>query len=395
MKKAFIYGADISSLASLEALGATFKNTDGQAEDLFVILKSTGFQAIRLRLFVNPYSEDGEPYGGGTNDLPRTLALAKRANMHGFPVILNFHYSDFWADPGKQIPPKDWQLALFDELLNRINIYTTETLEAFREEKINLSHIQIGNEVTNGMLWPDGALDKNAEYLKQMANRIDKRWAPYTNIEISEDETGGDGYFALGSFLNAGIRAAKKVYPESKIIIHLDRGGSKAVYESFFKTIYPLLVELDVIGLSYYPYWHGSFSDLAENVRFLKANYKEEIMIMETSYAYTGEENEQPYVVSNTKTPVPAGFPPYSKAGQAEYLKRLFNQVSELDIAGLVYWEPAWISVPGDTWATAAGRAYINEEDKADGNEWANQALFDADGHALPALSAYLNYKKE
>lgn len=394
MKHEFTYGADISSLASLEQLGATFKTKEGATKDLFVLLKEAGFTSIRLRLFVDPYSEEGEPYGGGTNDLARTLSLAKRANLNGFPVVLNFHYSDFWADPGKQIPPKAWQNALFDELLVRINRYTTETLEAFRKENINISHIQIGNEVTNGMLWPDGKLYETAEYKRQMAGRIDKRWAPYTNIDITENEA-GEGYFTLGAFLNAGINAAHKIYPESKIIIHLDRGGDKPLYEKFFRNIHPLLLDFDVIGLSYYPYWHGSFSDLKENVRYLQANFKEEIMIMETSYAYSGAETNEPFVVTNSKVPVPEAFPPYTKEGQAQYLTALFKTVNELEIAGVYYWEPAWIVTPGDTWATEAGRIYINETHKASGNEWGNQALFDEKGDPLPALYTYLNYKKE
>ncbi|HZJ89639.1 MAG TPA: glycosyl hydrolase 53 family protein [Bacilli bacterium] len=394
MKHHFTYGADISSLASLEELGATFKDKDGTTKDLFVLLKDAGFTSIRLRLFVDPYSLDGEPYGGGTNDLARTLSLAKRANAHGFPVVLNFHYSDFWADPGKQIVPKAWQQMHFDELLGQINNYTLEVLQAFRAENINISHIQIGNEVTNGMLWPDGRLYETEEYVRHMAGYIDKRWAPYTNIDIKENEA-GEGYFTLGCFLNAGINAARKIYPESKIIIHLDRGGDQALYQEFFTNIHPLLLDFDVIGLSYYPYWHGSFSDLTENVRYLQANYKEEIMIMETSYAYAGEDGDKPFVVTNTKTPVPDGFPPYTKDGQAAYLTMLFKKVRALEIAGLYYWEPAWIVVPGDSWATAAGRAYINESDKEDGNEWGNQALFDQTGAPLPALYAYLNYLKE
>ena len=366
----FIYGADISSLMTLEARGVTFKDANNQVNDLFIILKDAGFKSIRLRLWVNPQSIDGEAYEGGNNDLEVTIALAKRAYSHGFKIVLDFHYSDFWADPGKQFMPKAWEALSFSELVRIMYMYTASVLQRFTEAKIPLHYVQVGNEITNGILWPHGKLfAKNALI------------------------TGG--YERLSALLNSGIKAVREFSPQSKIIIHLDRGGDVNLYKEFLSAMYPLLSPFDIIGLSYYPYWHGTFSDLQANITYLQSNYVEDIMIMETSYAYNGKQSDEPYVVSDEKTPVPARFPPFTPDGQKMFMHMLLTFAAENALAGIFYWEPAWLVAPGDTWASKAGREYIEETHKADGNEWGNQALFTKDGTPLPALYTFKHIKKE
>lgn len=369
MNKSFIYGVDLGSLQSIEQKGATFKNERQENEDILAILKRSGVQSIRLRLFVDPTSKEGKPYGGGDNTLDSTLNFAKRAQKAGFLLILDFHYSDFWADPGKQFIPKGWPTTL-EALKAKVFSYTKDVLLVFKNAGIFFTHIQVGNEITNGMLWPVGRL--------------------YTDKTLVKD-----GFRHLSVLLNSAILAVRDVFIDTKVIIHLDRGGDKELYEHFFTNLLPLLEPIDVIGLSYYPYWHGSLTDLAENISNLQAKFPYEIMIMETSYAYTGKEEGHPFVVTDSKTPVQDGFPPYTPAGQKSYLKTLFKLAFDLKIAGLFYWEPAWIYVEGDTWATKEGRAYTNESEKSDGNEWANQALFNELGEALPALFAYNEFKEE
>lgn len=366
----FMFGADISSYPRLKALGVTYFNVHGEKEDLLILLKNAGVRAIRLRLFVDPYDKDKKPYGGGTNDLLTTIAFAKELKRHGFQLVLDFHYSDFWADPGKQFVPKAWQNLSYEALEEKLYLYTKETLDRFDEEGIHFEYIQIGNEITNGFLWPHGKLFEGSEPL------------PF-------------GYRKLARLLNAAIRGARSAMKESKLIIHLDRGGDLVLYETWFKTMIPLLLPFDVIGLSYYPYWHGTFDDLKANMLNLKNNFKQTLMIMETSYAFSGEEGGAPFVVSHTKTP-PNLFP-YSEAGQEAYLFALFALVDTLGLAGVFYWEPAWLLTPPLTWATKAGMNYIKEWHKKEGNEWANQALFSFNGKALGGLNAYLNYwgKKE
>ena len=361
----FIFGTDISSYAELKALGVTYFNAFGEKEALPILLKNAGVRAIRLRLFVDPYDKDKKPYGGGTNDLISTLALAKELKEYGFDLVLDFHYSDFWADPGKQFLPKAWQHLSYEGLEERIYTYTMDALTAFLDEGITFTHIQIGNEITNGLLWPHGKLFEGEEPV------------PF-------------GYPKLARLLNAGIRAARHVMPMSKLIMHLDRGGDLTLYETWFKTMVPLLLPFDVIGLSYYPYWHGTLNDLKENVNNIQQNFNHSLMIMETSYAFNAEEGSYPFVVNATKTP-PTTYP-FSPQGQERFLLDLYALADTLQLEGVFYWEPAWLLNPPLTWATKAGMKYIKEWHKKEGNEWANQALFSFDGKALPGLYAYLNY---
>lgn len=370
MKDKFLYGMDISSLLSLETQGAKFYDETGSKQDLLVILKDSGVESIRLRLWVDPTSPDGITYGGGGNDLNTTLILAKRAYNLGFSIVLDFHFSDFWADPAKQFMPKDWENLSFNELVSTVEKYTEMVIDEFNKLKIKLAYIQVGNEIPNGMLWPHGQLyDKGGNLIS-------------------------GGHKRLSHLINAGISAIRKASPESKIIIHLDRGGDVKMYEDYFKVMHPLLSKFDIIGLSYYPYWHGTLTDLGTTIDFLKQNYQEEVMIMETSYGFDSEARHGPFVVTAAKTPRIDTFPPYTVAGQAEYLAMLFKFILSHKVDGLFYWEPAWIPIKGDTWATKEGIKYIKEDHKEEGNEWANQALFDYTGHPLPALYVYKNYLK-
>ncbi len=370
MEHNFIYGADISSLLTLEARGITFKDANNQVSDLFVILKDAGFKSIRLRLWVDPKSNDGAAYEGGNNDLEVTVALAKRAYSHGLKIVLDLHYSDFWADPGKQFIPKAWHTLAFSELVRIVYMYTASVLKRFDNEKIPLHYVQVGNEITNGILWPHGKL-------------------------FEENTLITGGYERLSALLNSGIKAVREFSPQSKVIMHLDRGGDVNLYKEFFSVMYPLLSPFDIIGLSYYPYWHGTFNDLQTNITYLQSHYVEDIMIMETSYAYSGEKGDEPYVVSDENTPAPDGFPPFTLDGQKQFMHMLLIFAAENEIAGVFYWEPAWLVAPGDTWASKAGREYIGETHKNDGNEWGNQALFTNEGTPLPALYAFKEIKKE
>ncbi len=370
MKNKFLYGMDVSSLLSLETQGAKFFDYHGKEDDLLIILKESGVESIRLRLWLDPFSPEKVSYEGGRNDLNTTLILAKRASKVGFSIVLDLHYSDFWADPGKQIMPKAWNGLSFEELLLTVELYSEKVIYQFHEANINLAYIQVGNEITNGILWPHGRL---------------------------YDEDGNlypDGYKRLSEILNAGIRGVRKASPESKIIIHLDRGGDVKLYKDFFGAMHPLLLKFDVIGLSYYPYWHGTFTDLGKTIDFLKENYEEEVMIMETSYAFNTTSGYGPFVVTETKTPQISGFPPYTIKGQVEYLALLFNFIIDHKVDGVFYWEPAWVPLLHDTWASLEGMHYIKEDNKETGNEWANQGLFNFKGMALPALYVYKNQFK-
>ena len=297
----FIKGMDLSTLLELERCGAKYYE-DGKEKDILDIMKEHDVDTIRLRLWNDPKSEDGEPYGAGNNDLAETIAIGKKVTDAGFGVLLNFHYSDFWADPGKQIKPKAWKDFGVDELEQAVYDFTLENLTKIIEAGVNVTMIQVGNELSNGLLWPEGKVPN------------------YDNI---------------AKFVNAGIRACRKVNADIPIMIHLDNGGNNELYVRWF-----------------------------------------------TNFIERGEEFEIVY--------------PMSIEGQADFTKDFLNRVANVvddHGKGFFWWEPAWIPVPGSGWATPASLKYMNDPGPC-GNEWANQALFDYDGNVLPALDVIKNFKK-
>ena len=334
-------------------------------EDALVILQRHGCNLIRLRLWNDPYSKDGEPYGAGTNDLPRTMELARRCKALGLPWLLDFHYSDFWADPGKQFPPKAWSSLDADGLAQAVYYYTRDTLETLKAQELLPAMVAVGNEISNGLLWPLGRVPN------------------WSNI---------------ARFVSAGIRAAREADPGIKTMIHLDNGGWHGLYRSWFDSYFINGgARFDCIGLSYYPFWHGSLEDLRDNMHRLARTLGKPMIVTETSMAFTLAEchereglsrAEKRGLAANEKTA--AGVPyPATPEGQSAFLRELWAVIRSVPNGlgrGLVWWEPAWLPVPGSGWTTPAGLAYVHEQGPG-GNEWANQGLFDYDGRALPALT--------
>lgn len=363
-KKKFIKGMDVSTLPELERLEAKFYDKDGEQRDLLAILQEYGTNAIRLRLWNHPYSAQGEPYGAGTNDMQTTLELAKRVRARGMDILLDLHYSDFWADPGKQIKPKAWADFTGKRLEYAVYDYTLAVLRNFQEEGVLPDMIQVGNELSNGLLWPDG-------------KRPD-----YENIAL---------------LVNAGIRAVRTIDPDIPIMIHLDNGGNNELYREWFDNYFANDGEdFDIIGLSYYPFWHGSLADLENNMNDIAVRYNKELIVAEVSMGFTMEDYASYEKLKPSQRKGMATKPelvakieyPMTKQGQADFmadfLKRIANVPNGLG-KGFFYWEPGWIPVAGSGWATEASLKYMNDPGPC-GNEWANQALFDYDGRPLPAL---------
>ena len=366
-----IKGADISSLLEVEQNGGKFydqspENGRPEAEDALSILARHGVNLIRLRLWNDPYDADGNPYGAGTNDLPRTAALARRCKALGLPWLLDFHYSDFWADPGKQYPPKAWANLDADGLAEAVYNHTYETLMTLKREALLPVIVAVGNELSNGLLWPWGKVPN------------------WSNI---------------ARFVSAGIRAVKAVDPSIKTMIHLDNGGCSDLYQSWFKSYRGSGgADFDYIGLSYYPFWHGTLEELRDNMTRLAGDIGKPMIVTETSMAFTQEEcNQQEGLRLEEKKglasrAMSAGAVPWpcTPEGQVQFLKDLWDVIRRIpgDLCrGFIWWESAWLPVKGSGWATPAALAYLHETGPG-GNEWANQALFDYDGCALPALSA-------
>lgn len=365
----FYKGIDLSSLAEVERLGGRFYD-HGVEKDVFDILQTYGVNAVRLRLWNDPYTEDGRPYGAGTNDLPTTIALAKRAKAHGMDVLLNLHYSDFWADPGKQRVPKAWRGMDADQLTEAVYSYTRDTLLAMKEAGAYPDLIQVGNELTNGMLWPLG----------QMPN-----------------------YDNLARFISAGIRGVRAVDEDMPVMIHLDNGGNGAMYRDWFDHYMERGEDFQIIGLSYYPFWHGTLEDLQNNMNDLAVRYGKELMVAEVSMGFTMEDYAEYEKLAPgerkgyaTKPELVEKLPfPMTKDGQKDFMRAFFDvidQVPEKKCKGFFYWEATWIPVAGSGWATECALEYIEEKGPC-GNEWANQALFDYDGQSLPALEVIRDYQ--
>lgn len=365
----FLKGMDLSTLKEVEGLGGKFYD-HGVEKDVLEILKGYGVNAVRLRLWNNPYSETGEPYGAGTNDLATTIELTKRMLDKGMEVLLDFHYSDFWADPGKQRVPKAWKGMGAAQLENAVYEYTRETLEVMKKEGAFPTLVQVGNEITNGMLWPYG---KVPDY---------------------------DGLIKL---INAGIRGVRAVDGSIPIMLHLDNGGNNALYREWFDRYMEKGEDFQIIGLSYYPFWHGSLEDLRNNMNDIALRYGKELMVAEVSMGYTMEdyasyEKLEPHERKGmaTRPEIAAKIDyPMTKEGQKQFLADLFGilkQVPDGKARGYFYWEAAWIPVEGSGWASDEAIEYMQEKGPG-GNEWANQALFDYDGNALPALEIVRDFE--
>lgn len=367
----FMKGADISMLAELEAAGVRFSDSNGVQKDLLLILRDNGINWIRLRLWHTPrnaedvvgggktLSRKGDPVGGGSNDLATTVALAKRAKALGLQVLLDFHYSDFWADPEKQTKPAAWRNLHGAALEAAVYQYTRDSLAALRQAGAYPDMVQIGNELNGGMLWPDG-----------------KTWK-----EKPEEEIGGPAGFA--ALLAQGIRAVRESdvagQPRALVAVHLANGASNDLYRRVFDDLSERNLDYDLIGLSFYPYWHGSIEDLRANMDDISARYGKQVAVLETAYAYTtadGDSYPNLFSAANQKS----GGYKASVQGQASLVRDVIDAVAQVPGErgrGVFYWEPAWIPARGVGWRTG------------EGNAWDNQAMFDFQGRALPSLAVF------
>lgn len=346
-------------LSELERHGAKYFD-GGTQRDIFKLFKDYNINAIRLRIWENPYDDNHNPYGGGTNDLKTTIELAKRVIGNGMSFALNIHYSDFWTDPSKQIKPKSWRNLKGEELEKKVYGYTYSLLSTLGKQGLTPDMVQVGNELTNGFLWPDGKLP---DY---------------------------DGMIRL---LKCAVSAVRNIDRDIKIILHLDNGGNNEIYTSWFDRVTEGDVDFDIIGLSYYPYWHGTFDELDYNMNDISEKYGKDVLIAETAYGFTTENMGENMIFGDE---IINGIPfPASAKGQSDFMLELMKKIKNVGNGrgkGFFYWEPAWLPLKGVTWATREGREYIHD-DSLGGNTWSNQALFDFDGNALPALKAIKNFK--
>lgn len=244
----YCVGADVSWLLSQEARGVVF--SDGGVEgDALDILRDNGFNYIRLRIFVNPRSELGYSQREGYCDLEHTLLMARRVKDAGMQLLLDFHYSDNWADPQKQIMPQAWQTYSYEEVQEALYNHTCEVLTALKEQGTPPDMVQVGNEVSNGMLWPYGSVRHSFE--------------------------------GLCGLLSEGVRAVRELTPDATIMLHVALGGQMEESIRFFDAMAEHGVEYDVIGQSYYPEWHGTLEELELNLNNMATRYAKPLIVVE------------------------------------------------------------------------------------------------------------------
>ncbi|WP_306909918.1 glycosyl hydrolase 53 family protein [Arthrobacter sp. B3I9] len=339
-----IRGADISFTLQEEAINQPVSD-NGREAPVEQILKDNGANFVRLRLWVNPLR--------GTSDLNSALTLARRAQAAGLRLLVDFHYSDTWADRTSQQPPAAWQGMSYGELLSTVESYTRESVAAFAKQGTPADIVQIGNEVTRGMLWP------------------------YGQVTLPDDEN----WVGLAGLINAGANGARAGNPgrHPLIMVHSDTGGDRDASIHFYDQLQRHGVGFDLIGLTYYPFWNGSLADLERNLRDLAYRFGKDIIIAETAYPWTlSSSGGAPSVVSTMQAlPDAAQYPP-TPHGQAKFfaaLNRVLREVPDGRGAGYFIWEPGWLPGVG--------------ADAAKGNTHNNLTLFDWQGQGLPALDAF------
>jgi arabinogalactan endo-1,4-beta-galactosidase len=319
----YAIGADVSFLAKCEQDGIVFKE-DGQPKDVLAMLREHHYNWVRLRVFHDPSVAPA----GLPNDLAYTIALARRAKAQGFHLLLDLHYSDSWADPEKQPTPAAWKTLKHKQLVQQVFEYTRDAIAAMGQAGVMPDMVQVGNEVTSGMLWPDGKLPDN--------------WDNFADL--------------LKAGVN-GVDAGRGSLPRPRIMIHIERSGDYDAAVWFFDSLIAHRVPFDVMGLSYYPFWHGGIAKLRGNLHDLALRYERPIVIVETASNWSpGTQGSRKSDFSET----PEGQKAFLKAVDAA-VRSIPHELGQ----GVFWWEPA-----------AEGPIQ-------------KRGFFDENGNVLPVVSAF------
>ncbi len=365
----FIRGADVSSCLALEESGALFYDAEGQQEDLFRLLADGGINWIRVRVWNDPYDADGNGYGGGNCDTEKAARIGRKAAEYGMKLLVDFHYSDFWADPSKQMTPKAWAKMDLEEKKKAIRVFTEKSLSEILEAGADVGMVQIGNEINNGMA---------GEQVKKEA----------------------------AALLKEAAEAVRKV-SDARVAVHFTDITETDKLSRWTEILQECGVDYDVFGISYYPYWHGGMDGLEKTLYDLRKKTGKEVCVLETAYPWTLEDGDGS---GNSVSAKLADGYPATLQGQADAIRDVCDRVVRAGGIGVFYWEPAWIPVHhyqgeadilaenqkawetyGSGWASSYAAAY--DPDDAGryygGSSWDNQALFDFDGKALPSLNVW------
>lgn len=371
----FYRGMDASAVLALENSGVKYYNFDGEEQDVFMTLAQAGVNYIRLRVWNDPYDENGNGYGGGNNDVATAIALGQRATKYGMKVCIDFHYSDFWADPKKQFVPKAWEGMDIEEKSDALYNFTLESLTQLLDAGVDVGMVQIGNEINNGM---SGETD--------VAN--------------------------VRKLLTAGSKAVREAAANSGkeilVAVHYTNIDDMKKLDTLLTGLQVKEIDYDIVGLSFYPYWHGTMDDLKNAIIHIRDTYGKKVYVAENAYCYTAEDGDGSANSVEGTDDLAEGYSA-SVQGQANEVRDVCAAASEAGAEGVFYWEGTWIPVgPADAdnsdlwekygsgWASSYASGYDPKDagQYYGGCSWDNQAMFDFTGHPLASLNVfkYLKY---
>ncbi|APH43800.1 hypothetical protein BMW26_01625 [Microbacterium sp. 1.5R] len=365
----FIGGVDVSSVLSLEESGVVFRDAQGAPGDLFEILADAGVTDVRVRVWNDPFDANGNGYGGGDVDVDRAIEISQRATDAGLGVLVDFHYSDFWADPAKQQAPKAWEGMTADQVATEVGAFTRDAVRRLVDAGVDLRMVQVGNETNGGV-------------------------------------AGVRGWDDMAKVFSAGSAAVRAEAPDTLVALHFTNPERAGFYADVAAQLDRRDVDYDVFASSYYPFWHGTPENLTAVLSHVAETYGKKVMVAETSWAFTlddgdGHGNVVDLASEATQYPV-------SVQGQADAVRAVVQAVADVGEAGLgvYYWEPAWLPVgppaqleqnrtlwerDGSGWASSFAGEYEPEDAGHwfGGSAWDNQALFGFDGTASDALNVF------
>lgn len=377
MTESFYRGMDISSLLSLEAGGTKFYDFDGNEADLLKVIAENGVNLARVRIWNDPFDSEGHGYGGGNCNIDTAVEIGKRATANGVGLLANFHYSDFWADPGRQTAPKAWKNMTVDQKADALYEYTYNSLTKLKEAGVDVPIVQVGNETNNFYMAGESGIEKFAK------------------------------------LANKGYAAVKAVYPNAKVALHFTN-PEKMGYQKMSASLNEYQVNYDIFGSSYYPFFHGTLANLAKQLQY-PVDYGKEVMVLETQYAYTDEDTDQCGNQFTSLSNYEKNYP-VTIAGQANNFRNICNTVANVKNSagiGVCYWEGAWITASprkngesdvdhwtrledmwsqyGSGWASKYAAEYDREAPTqySAGTVVDNMAFFDQYGHPIESLKVY------
>lgn len=366
----FIRGMDASAVLSVEKSGAKYYGYDGKEQDVFETLAESGVNYIRLRVWNDPYDENGNGYGGGDNDVATAIELGKRATQYGMKVNIDFHYSDFWADPKRQHAPKAWEGMSADEKADALYDFTKESLTQILDAGVDVGMVQVGNEINNGM-------------------------------------SGETDVPAVMGLLSAGSRAVREIADsygkDIRIVLHYTNIEDNEEVDTMAANLKEYGVDYDIFGLSYYPFWDGTNENMQNVAKNIMDRYGKKVVIAETSYCYTEKDGDGFGNSFDGIEDAVDGYAPTVQS-QATMIRDICAAANEVGVLGVFYWEGTWIPVGsedqdnsalwekyGSGWASSYSAEYDPDDAGVyyGGCSWDNQAMFDFTGHPLPSLNVF------